>query len=380
MPKKIMILAGEPSGDMHGANLARELKALAPDIDICGIGTEKMRQEGVRLFRDMKDLSVVGIFDVLKKLGPILSLMKLLVKKLQDEKPDAVVLIDYPGFNLKFAEEAKKRNITVIYYISPQIWAWHPERINKIKRCVDKMIVVFDFEEKLYKENNVDVSFVGHPLLDMAKPAMDKKSALRKFGLEDKLFTVGILPGSRKSELNYNLPAMIGAATIIKDKFHEDVGFVLLKSPSLPADEYEKITKHSHLDIPLVENSNYDVINVCDALMVCSGTATLETAVIGKPMVIIYKVSKLSWFLFRPLVKVPNIGLANIVAGKTVVPELLQNDASALKIAEEITSMLIDKQRSQEIKEEFEIVKKKLGTPGASQRAAKIIFDFISKR
>ncbi|MFH1406442.1 MAG: lipid-A-disaccharide synthase, partial [Candidatus Omnitrophota bacterium] len=236
--KKIMVIAGEPSGDLHGSNLARSISSISPQTELFGIGGEKMRAAGVNTFHDIKELSIVGVFDVLRNIAKIKSIFKDAVSQLETKKPDTVVLIDYPGFNLELAKKAKQRGVRVIYYISPQIWAWAPGRINAIKKCVDKMLVAFEFEKKIYESAGVPVEFVGYPLLDVAKPAMDKDKALDYFGLKKGVLTIGFLPGSRKSEVEKHLPAMLGAAAIIKDNYAGEVQFAVSKSPILSGELY----------------------------------------------------------------------------------------------------------------------------------------------
>lgn len=377
---KIFISAGEPSGDLHASNLAKALRGILPDIEISGIGSHQMKQAGILLYQDMKELAVVGIFDVLRKYPQFRKLFKLIVEKLKTDKPDCVVLVDYPGFNLRLAKAAKKLNIPVIYYISPQVWAWGGERIQTIKKLVDKMIVVFSFEEELYRKEGVDVTFVGHPLLEAAMPSMSKEHFLRDFGMEKDAMTIGLLPGSRQSEVKRILPVMLGASKIISEFFHEMVQFVILKSPILEDDLYQEAIKQSGVDVKVVEGFNYDLINACDFALVCSGTATLETAILQKPMIIVYRVSELSWSLFKGIVKIPNIGLANIVAGKRVVPELLQHQATAENIAAQALSILNDRSKLDNIRNELAKVGEKLGSRGASDRAARVIADFIQKR
>lgn len=379
MPKRIMIIAGESSGDFHSASLIRALKKIDPEIEICGIGGQRMREAGADIYFDISELSIIGFTDVLKNLRKIKKVFNALLEKIDAASPDACVLVDYPGFNLKLARELKKRNIPVIYYISPQIWAWWRGRIKTIKRFVDKMIVVFKFEEALYKDFGIDVSFVGHPLLDIACPALSREDFLSKLGLSLQKRTIGIAPGSRKMEIERILPILLESAKIIKDKLPE-VQFVLLKAPGLVREIFEsKIKKYAclpagrSLPITLCENQTYDFLECCDFVLVSSGTATLETAIMQKPMIIVYKVSFLNWLIAKPLIRLPFIGLVNVVAGKEVVPEFIQYKARPRLIAEKTIEILTNQTALTNVKAELEKVRKNLGSSGASQKAAEIV-------
>jgi len=369
MSTKIMFIAGEPSGDLHGSNLARALLSLSPECKLFGIGGEQMRAAGVTTFHDIGELSVVGFFDVVRNFSKIKAVFEDALAKLDSEKPGICVLIDYPGFNLQLAKLASRRGVKVIYYVSPQIWAWAPSRIKTIKRYVDKMVVVFEFEKAIYEAAGVPVEFVGHPLLDVVKPTMDKENALRCFGLKGDTLTIGLMPGSRRSEVSRHMPVMLEAAGILRNVYHEGVQFIVSKS-SIVAESF-----YGSRNYKLIEGNVYDLIKVCDLVITSSGTATLETAILGVPMVVIYKVSALSWFLFRPLVKVDHIAMVNIVAKKRIVPELLQGKATAQNIAKEALEILQNREKKEGIKNALSNVREKLGLPGASLRAAKIILN-----
>lgn len=374
-----MIIAGEASGDLHGGALASSLKELRPDLRLTGLGGEKMMRAGVESYRNIEDLSVVGLGEVLSNLKKFKAVFRLLAEKLDSEKPDCVVLIDYPEFNLRFAREVKKRRIPLVYYISPQVWAWRKGRIKIIKKTVDKMIVIFKFEEELYKKEGIDVEFVGHPLLDVVKPQFSKDEFSRREGLNGNKKIVALLPGSREIEIIRNLPIMIDASFIIKKRFGKDVKFVIAKVPAIKDEIYKNIVKRCGFPIAIVEGYPYDCVNASDLVLVASGTATLETAILEKPMLIIYKVSLLTWLVGRMLVKIPNIGLANIVAGEKIVPEFIQFDATAQKIAEEAISLLSSPQKLSEIKTKLIKIKEKLGNSQASKRAAQIVLSLLQK-
>ncbi len=384
MPKRIMIIAGESSGDFHSASLILALKKINPEIEISGIGGQRMRAAGADIYFDISELSIIGFTDVLKNLRKIKKAFNALLEKIDATSPDAVVLVDYPGFNLKLAQELKKRKIPVIYYISPQIWAWWRGRIKTIRRFVDKMIVVFKFEEALYKDYGIDVSFVGHPLLDNAQPTLSRQDFLNRLGLSLQKRTIGIAPGSRKMEIERILPILLESAKLIKDKLPQ-VQFVLLKAPGLAREIFEsKIRKYAclpagrNLPIALCENQTYDFLKCCDFVLVSSGTATLETAIMQKPMIIVYKVSFLNWLIAKPLIRLPFIGLVNVVAGKEVVPEFIQYKARPRLIAEKTIEILTSQAALTNVKAELEKVRKSLGSSGASQKAAQIILNTLA--
>lgn len=374
--KRILIAAGEASGDLHASCLVKAMLELEPNLHFYGMGGEKLREAGGRIIFDISKLSVMGITEVIRHLGHIYHVFKWFKKSLKNDRPDLIILIDYPEFNLRLAKAAKGYNIPVLYYISPQIWAWRTKRIKKIGKLVDKMIVVFPFELSLYEREGVDVSFVGHPLLDIVKVKKSEEENVKRFGLDEQKKTIGLLPGSRLSEVKRILPPMIGAAQQLSKRF-EHLQFILPIAPGLKKEEVVKQTENPTVAITVVDNSIYEVIDISYLVVVASGTATLETSLLSTPMVIIYKMSPLSYLIGRSLVKVPYIGMANIIAGKKVVPELIQGEATAERITDEVTRLLEDNFYHQGICEELTSIKKKLGEPGASKRAAKIALNMF---
>jgi len=374
--KKIMIVAGEQSGDLHGSNLVRAMHRIDPDLRFYGIGGRKMREAGVELIADAADMAVVGLTEVVGKLGMILGVMRRMKLALKKLKPALLILIDYPDFNLRLGKAAKKNGVRVFYYISPQIWAWRKGRIHKIRKVVDKMAVILPFEEQVYRQVGMDVSFVGHPLLDVVKTKYARQEALRKFDLQDGITTVGLLPGSREVEVSKLLPVMLKAAGILMQS-RPPVQFVLPLADALDRDFVEEMIRQESVPVRVVPNEIYDVIGVSDIVVVASGTATLETALLGTPMVIIYKVSPLSYYVGTKVINVTHIGLANLIAGKTIVPELIQDDANPNRIAAEVIGILADESRMQSIKEELNQIREKLGSPGASEKAARLACDML---
>lgn len=375
--KHIFIICAEASGDLHAGNLAKRILEINPDIRISGIGGTFMRQSGANIYCDIKDLAVIGFFDVLKKLPKFFALKKLILQNLKEEKPDAIILVDFSGFNLRLARKIN-RTIPTIYYISPQVWASRPGRVKTIKSYIRKMIVLFKFEEEFYKRYGVNVTYVGHPLLDIVKPTMEKNEFLRKFNLSESKTTITLLPGSRKQEIKNILPVMLKASTLISQKI-KDAQFVIAKSPQLDLNIYNRIISKANIDLKIIEGKTYDCLNIADFCLVASGTATLETAIMQRPFVVIYKMNLLNYLLYRPQVKVPYIGMVNIVAGRKIVPEFIQFKAHPKKISEQVLKILQNPGRLEQMKNDLTQVKSLLGEKGASRRAAQIIIDFLKK-
>ncbi len=374
--KTIMIVAGEASGDMHGANLVREMLNLDPMLNFYGIGGNRLRKEGVDLLANASDMAVVGLTEVVSKLGSILKIMGMMKRSLDERRPDLVILIDYPDFNIPLAKAARKRGIKVFYYISPQVWAWRKSRIGQIKKMVSKMAVILPFEVETYRQKGFEVNYVGHPLLDMVKLNYSKQESRKKFGLSEDEITIGILPGSRTSEVRILMPELMRAAQILKREV-PDLQFVLPLADTLEETSVTEIISGFNVKVKVVSGHTYDVISCADLALVASGTATLETALLGVPMIIVYKISLLSYFIGRLFVHVKNIGLVNIIAGKTIVPELIQGDASGKRIAAESLSILKNGERRQKMIKELEAIRARLGEPGAARRAAQIACDMI---
>ncbi|MDE1920356.1 MAG: lipid-A-disaccharide synthase [Candidatus Omnitrophica bacterium] len=396
--RHVMIIAGEASGDMRAAGLARALKRLDSSLRLSGIGGEHMRRAGVECFADITELAVIGIAEVVKNFNRIKKVFRQTLAQIDASRPDAVVLVDYPGFNLRLAGEIKKRGLKVIYYISPQVWAWRENRILKIKKLVDRMIVLFPFEKQLYEKYGMKADYAGHPLAEEIIVNHDQTEVLKALGLSASKTTIGLMPGSRLKEVERHLPCMLEAAKLLYSRNRERQ-FILLKASSIPLKLIESIVsscrmdsamtlpdvplKHApeamlgpfeeleHFPLKIYDGNPYDGINAADAVMVASGTATLECALLKKPMVIIYKTSWLTYAVAKTVIKIPYIGLVNVVAGKKIVEELLQNDATAKRLSDAMESVLYNHR----IIDELAAVKDSLGEPGASQRAAKVILE-----
>ena len=371
-----MIVAGEASGDLHGGNLVRAMHRIEPNLSFYGVGGKNMQRAGVELLADAADMAVVGLTEVLYKLGPILRVMNRLKASLKMERPDLVILIDYPDFNLPLAKAANRRGIKVLYYISPQVWAWRKARIETIRKTVNRMAVILPFEEKFYRDAGVDVTFVGHPLLDEVKKKYSRPEAFRRFGLKEESTTVGILPGSRISEVGRLLPEMLKACRILTEKL-SPLQFVLPLAGTLDPGFVRDILRQFPVKVNVIQDEIYDVIGVSDAAIVASGTATLETALLETPMVVVYKVSPASYAIGRRFISVEHIALANIIAGRTIVPELIQDEATPERIADEIRDLIVQRGKAREMKLSLAEIRGKLGAPGASLRAAQLACDML---
>ena len=374
--KTVMIIAGEASGDMHGATLVREMLKCNPALKFYGIGGNKLRREGVELLADAADMAVVGLTEVIFKLGGILKIMTLMKKSMDERRPDLVILIDYPDFNLPLAKAAHKRGIKVFYYISPQVWAWRRGRIKQIKKTVNKMAVILPFEVETYREKGFEANYVGHPLLDMVKTNSSKQDSRKIIGLAEDKITIGILPGSRMSEIKKLMPELVRATQILKREI-PDAQFVLPLADTLDETIITEYISGADVQIKIISGHTYDVITCCDLVLVASGTATLETALLGVPMIVIYKISALSYFIGNLIIDVKNISLVNIIAGKTVVPELIQSEASGAQIAAEALSILKNRNKRQEMINGLQSIRSRLGEPGAARRAAQIAIDML---
>jgi len=377
--KTIMIMSGEASGDLHGANLAREIWKQDPAIAIYGVGSKQMQRAGVRMLADAKEISVVGITEVLTHLGGIYRVYAHLKRFLKHERPDLLVLIDFPDFNIMLGKAAQGLGIPVLYYISPQVWVWRKGRIKTIARLVKAMIVVFPFEVTLYEEAGVDVRFVGHPLTDVVRSDLTKEQAKSAFDLDASRRTIALLPGSRKSELTHLLPDMLAAAKILSNRF-QDLQFILPVAPTLELSFVHTFVEHCGVSVRVVEGRVYDVLRASDAAIVTSGTATLEAGLMAIPMVIVYRISSITYYIVSRLVHagLKHVGLVNIVADERLVPELIQEESTPQHMADAVARMLIDPVYYDGIREGLDRVRKRLGDAGASARAAAVVRELLA--
>jgi lipid-A-disaccharide synthase len=368
MAGKIVIVTGEVSGDIYGGLLAAEILKLDPDIKIAGVGGERMRAAGVDTFLDSNDLSVVGFWEALIRLGRLHKALRTVKRHISREKPDLVVFIDYPGMNLRLAKYAKKQGIRVMYYVSPQVWAWGRNRIGIIKENVDKMVVILPFEVEFYKTEGVDVSYVGHPLIDIVKPRITRESFLETMGFSDNDRLVTLMPGSRAQEISNHMGPLLETARYLRDGF-PDLRFVVVSLAAFK-EIVDAKAESSGLDITVTSSYGYEALKYSDLAIACSGTATLEAALLATPMIVIYKLALFSWALGRLIVKVPYISLANLIAGGEVVPEFIQSAVDPKMLAREAGNILTDDAKRTRMIERLNGVRDKLGSGGASARAA----------
>ena len=375
--KKVMIMAGEASGDLHGGNLARELRKEDPTLALYGVGSRQMKEAGVELLADASLLSVVGLTEIIRHIGVIYGVLSKLKRFLRQERPDLLILIDFPDFNIMLGKAARKLGIPILYYISPQVWAWRKGRIHTIARLVRAVVVVFPFEVPLYQKVGVDVRFVGHPLTDVVGSALSREQACAAFSLDPARRTVALLPGSRKTEVANLLPDILGAAKLLAER-HPDLQFVLPVAHTLSRDFVAGFVDGAGVAVTMTDGRVYDVLKASDAAIVTSGTATLETGLMTVPMVIIYRISKITHFILSRLVTdVKHVGLVNIVSGERLVPELIQEDATAANMANAITTMLEDREYQARIRFGLESMRAKLGGRGASSRAADVVMELL---
>ncbi len=375
--KNIMISAGEASGDLHAANLVIALNKIDPTIKVHGMGSDRMREAGVEILYDCRDIAVMGIVEVLAKWGTIMGALDILKDSMAKNPPDLLILVDYQEFNMKLAKAAKKLGIRVMFYVGPQVWAWRSHRVKKIGRYIDMMAVLFPFEEAFYQKANMPVRFVGNPLVDEVKATMSLGEANTKFGLDPTLKTIGLFPGSRRSEICRLLPTELASARLIHQQYPQ-TQFIIPLAKSVNLDELqEMLGQYPELPIHIVHSHIHDVMQCCHSIILASGTVTLETALMTTPMVIIYKMSNLSYKIMKRMITIEHIGLPNIVAGKEVVKELLQENASPEKISDEILLMLNDETYHQQVTASLEAIRSKLGTSGGSQKVAQLAFEML---
>lgn len=371
-----MILAGEASGDAHAAEFAQQLKLVQPEIQLSGMGGQEMRKAGVEVFFDSSIIAVVGLVEVLYHWGDIKKAMAIVKQRLDETRPDLLVLVDYPEFNLKMAAHARQLGIKVLFYISPQVWAWRPKRIHKIGRLIDHMAVIFKFEQKYYEDANIPVSFVGHPLVDKVKTNGDRHQARARLGISPEAKVVGLFPGSRRSEVSRLLPVLFDTAAQMHRQ-DPDIEFLLPVASSLDSEAISRQVKDSGLDILVTSEDIYDAISSCNAIATCSGTVTLEIALLEIPMCILCKISRFSYSIMSRLVTIPHIGLANIVAGKAVVKEFFQNDVNAQTLSHELFELIDNQPYREQVISGLEKVRENLGEGDSARNMAGLVLSLI---
>lgn len=374
----VMILAGEASGDSHAAEFIDQLKQLKPNIQLSGMGSHAMRNAGVELVYDSSNIAVVGLVEVLKHWGEIKQAMAIVKQAMENNRPDLLVLVDYPEFNLKMARHARQLGIKVLFYISPQVWAWRPKRIHKIGRLIDHMAVIFKFETEYYQRANIPVSFVGNPLVDKVVSRIPAREMRSNLGIPTDTQIVGLFPGSRNNEITHLLPLMLDTASAMQQR-NPGLAFIMPVANTLDFNAIEQKCRQSGIDIVLTRDDIYNIIPCCDAIISCSGTVTLEIALLEVPMCIIYKMSWLSYQIMSRLINIPYIGLANIVANQQVVQEYIQDAATVGNISTEIFKILEDQQYSQQLKQGLSKVKANLGEGDGAGNMARLVLSFIDK-
>lgn len=366
-PQTVMLVAGEASGDAHAAAMFLQLKKRLPGIRGIGMGGQKMARAGIDVRFDSSQIGVIGVIEVLKHYREIRAALRQMQKLVADERPDLLICVDYKEFNFKLARHARRCGVKVLFYVSPQVWAWRPGRAKKYGRVIDMMAVIFPFETPYYQEHDIPVRYVGHPSVDKVVPQRSRSEDRRLFALPKESPVVGILPGSRSQEIRRMLPVMLQAADDVQKAF-PGCRFLLPQADSISDELLQAMLQDSSVAVQVIRNQPYDVIQCCDAVMITSGTATLETALLTVPMVIVYKLSTLTYLLGRWLVKSPFIGLPNIVAGKAIVRELIQHQARAETLAGEIKKILADPDYAAKMRRELGKVRQLLG-PGGGDRA-----------
>jgi lipid-A-disaccharide synthase len=371
-PSKLTIITGEASGDLLASQLVKKLKQTADCPIISAMGGAKLRDAGAEIIVDAKDLAVVGFIEVIFHFRAIYRAWKTIKQHLSTTRPDLLILVDYPGFNLRLAKAAKKMGIKVLYFISPQIWAWHYSRINIIRDNVDMMVVIFPFEEKIYQQEKIPVTFVGHPLVDVVKTTVDSTTTAKNLSLDQAKPIIGLMPGSRSGEIQRLLPVIIDSAQLIK-KDKPDAQFILPVASSLDENKLKQQLTKANLPIQLIKEQQYDALQLCDVVIVASGTATLELALLNIPMVIIYKTQWLTYQLAKCLAKVSYIGLCNIVAEKIVVKEFIQQQATANNISDEALNILNISAVRERIITDLITVSQKLGQHHAIQKLTDLV-------
>ncbi len=378
--RRVLIVTGEASGDLHGANLIRAAREIDPELKFFGIGGPRMAAAGCEILIQGEEIAVMGLVEVIGHF-PIIRRAFNRMKALLcgPERPDALVLIDFPEFNLRLAKVAKRAGVPVLYYVSPQVWAWRRGRVRKIAAVVDRLAAIFPFEPELYRGLDIQVEYVGHPLLDEFRIDRERTGYLEGLGIDPARPVVGIFPGSRRNELRYNLAVMLDAAGLVRNQRPETV-FLLPVASTISRDEIESFLAGRELPVTLVEGNIYDTASACDTILAVSGTVTLQIALAGTPMAIVYRMAPLTYAIGRRLVKVPHIGLVNIVAGDGVVREFIQQQATAKNLAAEMVRILEDQEYAQQLRRGLREVRERLGAPGCSRRVAEMLLALLRER
>lgn len=376
-PEQIMIIAGEASGDMHAAEMIQALQKKRTQLKAYGMGSARMREAGVELLVDANEISVMGLWEVLLKYRKLKRTLHYLQEEMLRRQPDLLILVDFVEFNLKLAEAAKRAGIKVLFYVSPQIWAWRPGRIHKIGQKIDMMTVIFPFEVPYYKEAGIPVRYVGHPLVDQVLQGRERPEPIP---VTKHSPVIGLLPGSRRSEIQRILPVLLDAAMMLREK-HTQSRFLLPLAHTLSRDDLQPIlNQYPDLPLELFEGRSHDVMAASDAIMTASGTATLEIALMDVPMAIVYRMSPLSYWILKPLVSIDYVGLPNIVAGRGIVREFIQGDARPELICDEVDRLLTDSAYRDKMLMDLKDVREKLGPGGGAENVAAVADEMLDGR
>ena len=373
--RRLLVSSGEPSGDLYAGELVRHLREGVPELEVFGLGGDRLQAQGARLLAHVSELAVVGLVEVLRHLRRLRAVFRSVLREVDRERPHAAVLVDYAGFNLRLARALDARGIPVVYYVSPQIWAWRRGRLRAVRRHVSRMIVIFPFEEAFYRQAGVSASFVGHPLVELLRPASDPRAFLAAQGLDPERPVIAVLPGSRRQEIAYNLPPIAGALRLLLRE-RPQLQAALAVAPATPPSLFDAAL--AGLDVKRVSGETHALMSAATAGIVASGTATVEAALLDLPSVVVYRVSPLSYALGRPFVHVPHYAMANLIAGRRVVAELIQRGFRPEAVASEVGRLLDDPAHRAAVKSGLGEVRQRLGGAGASGRAAALVRPFLS--
>lgn len=375
---RIMISAGEASGDIHAAAVTAAIKKLNPDAEVFGMGGDALRNAGGEVLFDIKEHGVMGFAEIICKLPALFRLRNNFVKVMEQRRPDCLIVVDYPGFNMKIAKIAHEKGIPVVSYISPSAWAWHRSRAKKVAKIVDKVAAIFPFEYDVYHEAGADTVFVGHPLLDIVKTSMPRQEAEAFASKRSGRKLILLMPGSRLMEIEKMLPTLLEAAKLLQQQLPE-VDFTMPRAGTIPLSLLESKIKAAGVQVKITEGHNYDVFSVADLALATSGTVTLEAALCGLGSIIVYRTSAINAFIARRVINIPDIGLPNIVAGRHILPELLQEDFTPEKVAQEALHLL-EPERNARMKKDLAYVKERLGQPGAVDRVAQLVLKIAEEK
>ncbi|WP_293661825.1 lipid-A-disaccharide synthase [uncultured Phascolarctobacterium sp.] len=375
---RILISAGEASGDIHAAAVTRELKKIAPETEVFGMGGDCLREAGGEVLFDIKEHGVMGFAEIICKLPALFKLKNAFAKVMEERRPDCLVVVDYPGFNMRLAKLAKSMGIPVVSYISPSAWAWHKSRAKSVAQIVNKVAAIFPFEYEVYKAAGADTEFVGHPLVDIVKPHLTQAAAWEKAGKQAGRDLILLIPGSRLMEIQKMLPTMLQAAKLILEK-RPDTDFTMPRAKTIPLEMLENMVKAAGVPVKIIEGDNYDVMFSADLALATSGTVTLEAALCGLGSVIVYKTSPITAFIARRVINIPDIGLPNIVAGRHILPELLQEDFTPERLQQEALKLL-EPERNAQMKKDLAYVKERLGASGAVHRVAELVLRIAEEK